>query len=122
MFTGLRKRVNSVLQEGRNLSENLSNTLLIRQQSTASSSSISSITSQHTSATLPSASTPSSKAVVLPTSDAFPYAVLNVHAGVARLAATELDWQQLHYAAVANAATADRIDADIQQVRVTARA
>lgn len=106
MFNGLKKRVHSVLQEGRNLSENLSNTLLIRPHSSG--------TSPHTTPTSPAAAT---VACQLPASDAFPYAQLNVHAGVSRLAATELDWQQLHEAGAANAATADRLDADIQQVR-----
>lgn len=118
MFNGLKKRVHSVLQEGRNLSENLSNTLLIRQHSSS--------TTPNTSPTSPTAaaiastrSSSSASTVVcpLPASDAFPYGQLNVHAGVSRLAATELDWQQLHEAGAANAATADQLDAEIQQVR-----
>lgn len=115
MFSGLKKRVSSVLAEGRILSETLSNTY-IRQNSSSSTTTTVGITSP---AATPTAgrNTPTNVATATALASDFPHQLLNASAGVSQLASQELAWQQIHAGTVANAAAADACDAQIQLVR-----
>lgn len=125
MFSGLKKRVSSALHEGRILSESLSESLANTYIRQTSSTVPQPGADQPFAFASPSTSSSSSSPPPPPPLShgshspiiAFPGHALNAHAGAAHLAAVELDWQQLHAAAAANADRADRIDVDIRTVR-----
>lgn len=96
MFSDFKKRMSAVIQEGRTISENLSNTY-IRQQ-------------QHSPAHSPSST--------LPPKDAghhVPYLEAST-AGCAYLAQQERSWKEIHKGTETNAATAEQIDGQIQTI------
>lgn len=127
MFESLKKRVNSVLQEGLALSENFSNTYIRPSPTGQPSDPFNNTVFNTTPLSSPSPSTSSSASSSHRKSTAaanstieFP-AHLNIQAGVPLLASKERTWQQLHAAADRNARLAERIDSDIQHVMLASQ-
>lgn len=133
MFSGLKKRVSSALQDGqRQLSETLASTYISRQTSTTSTAATGEASYPPAAAaaaqrTQPMTTTPSTKhysdassttatSSSTTTSTSFPYGRLNPQAGCPLLGDAERDWQLIHERAEQNAERASQLDADIQQL------
>lgn len=101
MFSDFKKRMSAVIQEGRTISETLSNTYIRQQQSPAHSPS-----HHHT---LPSSRDSSHPGYEPP----FP---ADSTAGCAHLAQQERSWKEIHKGTEANAAAAEQIDGQIRTI------
>lgn len=98
MFSDFKKRMSAVIQEGRTISESLSNTYIRQQHSPV-----------HIPIPSPLSSRNSSSYVDVPL-------LVDSTAGCAYLAQQEQSWREIHKGTEANAATAEQIDREIQTI------
>lgn len=95
MFSDFKKRMSAVIQEGRTISESISNTYIRQQYSPA-----------HSPTTLPSSGSLHSNVSC----------VVDSSAGCAYLAQQEQSWREIHKGTEVNAAKAEQIDGQIKTI------